>query len=489
MKTEQEMDIDVIKTQLFIDDGIIRHQTLLERVMHQPSRVRDNPLFCPEMPWEGPSIGFVAGVYRDEENGGFLAWYTAGLSDYPGAGAGICVITSEDGIHWERPELDLCEDVIGRKSNVLFTLQGKLDGPTVLRDTLDSKFPWKLVYYSNGNLYVAKSPDGLHWEIPGTPEDSIQKEFGDRTTALFDSESEEPFVILSRDRRDMSKRQLVRAIWRIGSRDGRSVSSPGKLVLRPDLEDGPYVEFYQMSAFRYESLYLGLIERYHTSEPPFGDMELTVSRDTRTWNRIRPRTTFFAPPPNGRETGAFDYAVSTPGNSPPVDFGGALGFYYYGGPSFHGDRYMTHGRCMGLAKLRKDGFASLRAGRREGLVETRPFEWPGGRLKVNYRVLGGNLWAYSDLDGSDGWLRTEITDEDGKVLNGYSKNESVPLFRDVVDAEPTWTAAAGQTPAASPGNRVQDLSALTGRRIALRFYLRSGEIYSFRAVREQRPGK
>jgi len=229
-----------------------------------------------------------------------------------------------------------------------------------------------------------------------------------------------------------------------------------------------------MSAFHYESIFLGFIERYHTGEPPYADVELTVSRDTRSWHRVRPRRAFFAPPPNGREVGAFDYAVCTPANSPPIRHEGALWIYYYGGPSFHGDRFMTHHRCIGLAKLRPDGFVSLRAGAREGILTTKPFVWPGGRLQVNYRVLGGNLWSYSGRDGSDGWLRIELLDEDGKVIPGRSREKSDPLYREDVAAEPTWSGEP------------QDLSRLVGKKIALRCLLRSAEIYSFRSEKPNR---
>ena len=62
--------MDVSQAQLFIDDEIIEHQTLLERILHQPARPRGNPVLCPEKPWEGESIAFCAGVYRVSETGG-----------------------------------------------------------------------------------------------------------------------------------------------------------------------------------------------------------------------------------------------------------------------------------------------------------------------------------------------------------------------------------------------------------------------------------
>jgi hypothetical protein len=474
---------DLRQAQLFVDDALIAHQTLLERVVHSPVRSRHNPLLEPEMPWEGSSIEFIAGVYRDEASGQFRLWYVTQADRYPGYRSVLCLATSADGVHWERPMLDFYRDLFGGPSNVVHVFQSAqdVDGPAVLYDPDDTEYPWKLVHFQRElpGVFIGYSADGLRWTIPKEPDEAILPNFGDRTTAFFDRGAEEPHVILSRDREKM-QREMVRCIYRIGSPDGKSVSSPSVLALRPDLEDGPYVQFYQMSAFRYESLYLGMIERYHTCEPPYADIELTCSRDGRSWQRIRPRTAFFAPPPNGRELGAFDYAAATFGNSPPILHEGALCFYYYGGPSFHGDRFMTHGRCMGLAKLRPDGFVSLRAGRRQGELTTRPFTWPGGALRVNYRVLGGNLWKCGELEDTDGWLRVEVLDEDGNVVPGYSRAESVPLYRDAWRSELLERNGWGSEPTWS--NRPQDLDTLIGKRVALRFLLRNAEIFAFRAV-------
>ena len=460
--------VDVRQTQLFVYDGVIAHQTLLERVVHSPVRSRLNPIFCPEQPWEMPSITFIAGVVRDDVTGTFRAWYVTYPRAYPGYASMLCVAISSDGLHWERPALDYYRDLVGGPSNVLFASPHRLDGPTVCHDPRDAERPWKLVFYQQGSVFVAHSRDGWQWSMPSATDPPLLPGFGDRTTALYDATADEPYVVFSRDSTDQRARQLVRAIYRAGSRDARTLSAAPQLVLRPDLEDGPDIQHYQMSSFRYGSTYLGLLERFHTGEPPYSDIELTCSRDSRTWTRVRPRTVFFGPPPHGRELGAFDFAVATPANSPPILHDGALWMYYYGGPSFHGDRFLTHARCIGLAKLRPDGFASLRAGRREGMVTTRVFTWPGGRLSINGRVLGGNLWPYTGLEGSDGWVRLEVLDAAGAVIPGYARDQCGPLFGDAVRYEPTWSDAP------------QNLDALIGQRIALRFLLRSADLFAFR---------
>ncbi|MAE62497.1 MAG: hypothetical protein CMJ49_14205 [Planctomycetaceae bacterium] len=466
-------DLDPTQSQLFIDDHIIAHQTLLQRVVHQPIRwSRVNPILTPDMPWESPSLAFLIAVYADEDIGGYRAWYMTQQSGH----SVFCTAVSADGVDWTRPDLDFCRDFAGGPNNIMFTFPAACDQPTILRDPQDTERPWKIVFYSVGSYYVGHSTDGLRWTVPQNPDQALTASgYGDRGTALLAPGADEPYMVFTRDLEDARAHQLVRCICRLGSHDARTVSS-STMVLRPDLEDGPDVEFYQMSAFRYESVYVGLIKRYFKTEPTFSDIELAVSRDTHTWQRVRPRQAFFAPPPNAREIGAFDMGTVCPAPSPPIRIGDALCFYYYGSASFHGDRFMTHDRCFGIAKLRVDGFASLNASKnRPGQVTTRPFMCPGGKLMLNGLVYGGNLWGYDDLEEADGYLRAEVLDSDGQVIPGFSRHNARPLFKDTVGVGPVsehaWLDASGLP---------RDLSSLQDRHIALRFLLRSAELYSFR---------
>jgi len=84
--------------------------------------------------------------------------------------------------------------------------------------------------------------------------------------------------------------------------------------------------------------------------------------------------------------------------------------------------------------------------------------------------MGGNLWAYDSATGADGYVLLEVLDADGNVVPGHSREDAKPQYRDAVDWEPTWR------------DKQQVLSALMGKDIALRFIVRSAEVYSFRAA-------
>ncbi|MDZ4798311.1 MAG: hypothetical protein SGI92_09125 [Bryobacteraceae bacterium] len=168
-----------------------------------------------------------------------------------------------------------------------------------------------------------------------------------------------------------------------------------------------------------------------------------------------------------RDDGRWDAGAVQPTISAPILHDGALWIYYLGSPAFHGNMFLKGEQRMGLAKLRPDGFASLRANWRAGLATTKPFVWPGGHLEVNSRIQGGNGTP------DDGWVRVAILDETGQPMPGYSRAESDPLVTDSIHPSapkgPTWS------------RKPQNLDPLIGKKIRLRFFLRQADLYSFRS--------
>jgi hypothetical protein len=107
-----------------------------------------------------------------------------------------------------------------------------------------------------------------------------------------------------------------------------------------------------------------------------------------------------------------------------------------------------------LARLRLDGFASLRAGATEGEVVTTSLPVNGKSLYVNAAAQAGTLKAE---------LLEAAT---GTTIPGYSLTDSVALRTDAVRAKLQW-------------QDVTDLSALAGRSVKIRFTLQKADLYSF----------
>jgi hypothetical protein len=122
-----------------------------------------------------------------------------------------------------------------------------------------------------------------------------------------------------------------------------------------------------------------------------------------------------------------------------------LVFPYMGtsGISPGGHRGMYTGGSIGLATLRRDGFASMDG---TGKLTTRPVQFSGKHLFVN--AVGG--------------LRVEVIDsKNGKVL-ATSKSISGDHTKQRIE----WNDSA-------------DLSQFSGKPVRFRFHLEDGELYAF----------
>ena len=132
--------------------------------------------------------------------------------------------------------------------------------------------------------------------------------------------------------------------------------------------------------------------------------------------------------------------------------GDKLYFYFSARAGIKGSK--ASGACTtGLAILRRDGFASMDAGETEGTLTTRPVQFNGKHLFVN-------------LDAKQGELRVEAIDAQGKPIAPFTKENCEPLATDATLAAVRWRGA-------------EDLSALAGKPVSLRFHLTNGRLYSF----------
>ena len=426
-------------------------------------------------PWEGDGIVYLAGVYIDPRDDIWKAWYaTLCPPAYPGSIYAICMITSQDGIHWERPELDVYYGHDGERTNIVLYM-GKVGGTSaasILYEPENEPEPWTLIISSSVvvtrayKAYILHSADGVHWKWKREMPNGVSHGMGDRCTAMKGPDPEFPYVLFSRGEGDMSKWNLVRATHRLAINADGVQGKPTRVVY-PDLEDDPAGQIYHAHAFSYEDLYIGLFQWFWETNDPYGVMELIMSRDSVTWYRLRPRTPFLPRTPGGGAVGAFDCQITDTALSPPVRTKRGtmetLWFYYWGGPAMHGNHHLTFGRGMGLAQLRSDGFCSVRANRFPGTLVTKPFVWPGGMLEVNASVLGGT---------GDGELRTEVLTEDLKpvpgCVPGLSREEADKISSDSVRIVQTWQKVAGV------------INLVKGQKIRLKFYLENMDLFSFR---------
>jgi hypothetical protein len=110
--------------------------------------------------------------------------------------------------------------------------------------------------------------------------------------------------------------------------------------------------------------------------------------------------------------------------------------------------------AMALAKLRVDGFVSLKGGVEWGSVLTKPVVVEGRELRLN-------------VDSWRGRVKVEILNaDDGCPFPGYTLDESIAAIVDSIDQPMRW-------------KEKEDVAELRGRTVRLRFSVLQAELYAF----------
>ena len=436
----------------------------------------------------------------DEDEQLFKTWYGAiqiepagktpegrGKFSAPGdAAAVLAYATSKDGLTWDKPSLDLVNFHGSTDNNLVLNFD--MCGTGVFKDSreTDPAKRYKMLWIkSSGNceVYAAYSANGLHWTNYSDDKPAIFHPPGhDTHAAPYWDEQLGKYVAIIRDRTgrikevrkpfltDEAARETWRKHWgrdrspenhslrRVGQCESDDFVNwtPMRVIVGADEHDPVTVDqFYNLEAFVYEKLRIGLMTVY-SYDPEYcrGDVQLTYSRDGLNWHRGGNREVFL---PVSPQPGDFDWGTVYPLQGPlrVVD---EIWIYYMGRGADHnhvlpdGITQMQAG--LGLAKVRLDGFVSLDAAADEGTITTRSFSFEGSHLLIN-----------SDADS--GQVLVEILDDQGVPVEGYRRQDCDAFRGDNVRHMLTWRGGA-------------DLKNLEGKVVKLRFYLKGAKLFSFR---------
>jgi len=502
-------------TQLFLDNLIIEASQEITKTYHQPKKDTANPLIKRDRPWEHNPYFQSANhvVLRDSQDGLFKCWYEDLVDHDPSkylVAARQCYAQSSDGVTWEKPELDVVTED-GRKTNVILGGAGGIEQAHscgVIEDPFPSdearRYKAMFSHYPpyEGEVRVAYSPDGIHWTLEEERPSfgNLGSRMGDASMLHYDQWSRN-FVANCRNwhmsypclnprnpvgpvnpgpryPHDFAK-QNRRRIFFSESPDMLHWAEPYVVLCPDDEEDNLDDGHYGMVYSRIGSFYIGFLNVFHRVSNKL-DVQLAFSRDRRKWvhaNNRQPWLQFGSP-------GEWDQC-QTVISSPVVDMGDEL-FIYYGGAFAHHDYFiwgpregMDHPEIsnpdlirfdLGLARLRKDGFASLDSGPvREGLLVTRPLLSDGENLIINARC------------GPGGYIRAEVTDHYDDVMPGRGREDCDVFTGDSTSHTLTWKGD-GRIPAARPefgGDTVFPWKKQVPFR-KLRFFMKNAELYSFR---------
>jgi len=459
--------------QLFVDDYLIESLTNTKQVMNPAEKVENNPIIRPEHPWEGNDVR-PSHVIFDEREQIFKMWYSArtfkaqqGKEEIVVSGeegSVICLATSEDGIHWDKPVLGLVEFQGSTENNIL---PQESFMPYFFQDLHEAE-PAKrykgLIRLGTTekpgmqfNLYY--SPDGFSWTpYENNPVIDTSPRVGRWGPTDFMGWDPIRQVYAVHMENCLHRRCPLgkRLIGRAESADMIHWSD-AETILIPDEQDSPDTEFYSMPAMTYEGIYVGLLWIFRTTNTTHHP-QIVFSRDGIHYNRNY-REPFI---PRGSKS---DFDCASIYVTTTVVHGNRI-FTYYTGTNWRspetllalGEKAIAAG---GLAITPLDGFVSL-DGARTNFSEmvTRSFGFSGKQLYLN---LSSALqqWGAGPCE-----VRVEILSPNHEPLSGFS----------FADADPI--TASGETNIASWQGK-SDLNELAGKTIKLRFYFKNAKLYSF----------
>jgi hypothetical protein len=496
--------------QLFLDDLLIESAENVCRTWHQPEKYSNNPVLRRDREWEHVLELTVNGfqVHYDAKDQRFKCWYLD--TNLKGIVAGGNVLgetryntlyaESADGVNWVKPFTG--NKVDGLESNAIiidgYNLTAVIDP---WEQDVNQRYKGLFTPYLPGQdvdgVRSVTSADGIRWNVRDE-----KPSFGRRGQGLDDVMvmSYDPLgrlFILNTRHYDMYavhrnlanpvvgqftppyypldwQRMNKRRLWQAESANAVHWSEPYIVVPIEDGREGLDETFYGMSQCRIGDVALGFVTTFQMVSDQLG-VKLVYSRNGKHWEHLNNRQQLI--PWGGK--GAWDEFMATM-PSPPIEYKDEL-YFFYGGAVNHHDWWIVGARegldvpeardlskvayAIGLARLRLDGFASLDAGVRPGILITRHFLSGGRKLVVNARCRSG------------GSIRAEVADGRDEVLPGFGKDDCDVFSGDCVRHLFTWQGRSilPAVPRTRPDYPAPEIERLR----KIRFYLDQAELYSF----------
>jgi hypothetical protein len=439
-------------------------------------------------------------VVNEDEEGRVRIYYRA-------KGSRLVVITSEDGVHFEEP--DLGPSSIGARNVVVDEPVGL--GTVFIDPSAPSDERYKyLTGYEGRAIFLYTSPDGYRFKRNETS--ALPFRAASQSIAYYDDQRQKyvafhrtdmpetvngkterasvrtettdvmrpwPFKPLSQaEQREISTRRRIGNTlpWYLDNGPltpgGFGVEYPIGLA-RDDSLDPVGTDIYVPKCIKYPwapDTYLAfplMYFHYDGDGPPAQralgkrdrrrgsgvlETQIAVSRDGIHWKRY-PRPPYVK---IGRHDG-FDIHKNYTGQG-MVRRGDEIWQYFFGSEQYHSPWQRGGREAIFRVVQRLDGFISADTPYTGGTLVTRPLTFEGNRLVLNIDT------------GATGSAQVGLQDENGKPIEGFGIDDCVYINGDHMEIEVEWMG------------REHDVSALAGRPVRLAFQMRGTKLYSLQFV-------
>ena len=377
---------------------------LLDKVegaqLHVNPPINTELVLIADKPWETGGITGYGNVLHDNRTGEYRLYYVPVCWDVE---PGFCyaMATSQDGLHWQKPNLGSVEWKGSTENNIV--LWAQREGTVIIDPNAPPEARYGLVSsHPELKTRLFTSPDGIHFTMTETPVSSLHSD--SQVSTFWDEDRQRYFHY---------PRNVHEGLRACGVLTTQTLAEPWPediaLAIAPDERDPSGMDLYTNACQKYPlapNVYLGFPTPYYHYNPseraylnkPTLDMggktndgtietQLATSRDGLHWTRYR--TPYVAVDQyDGLE---IKIAQVLPGM---IREGDRIYQYFAGYAFTHGDTQVRHrggGRALGgifRTEQRVDGFVSLDFDYEGGSVVTEPFTFAGSRLVLKCEHLG-----------------------------------------------------------------------------------------------------
>jgi len=458
--------------QLFLDDLLIDRMDNIQRVFPQPTKHSANPIIRRDRPWDAGRCDLYGSATYDPAGHRLQVFYSA-VSSGDGHDDRLGYAKSCDGgLTWTKPDFALIPVEGQLPTNIVMDApSGSFAGPAVFRDEREadpskrykmfaSSYPDRaylglptfihergpFLYADHSvdlpglgkpGMYVAYSPDGIRWTGGDAPFTNMISDTGQ--SVMWD-ERVGKYVAYVR-----ARTATGRSVARMESDDFETWSAPQVVMTAPDYP------LYSMGVTPYEGVYLGtpwICWNLEGDTGPVISPEIAFSRDGINWQRPNPGVEFI---PTGAAGSADELQIRMASSLVVLD-DQILCFY---GQTDRPHTTVDMQVDIGMASLRRDGFAAMVGGEEAGTLRTNPLIFSGGRLCLNLKI---------ETSGS---VTVRLLEADTAHLVASSH----PLSGDSICQEVSWLDDL-------------NLTDWAGMPVLLEFVLSGAALYAFQFVEE-----
>ncbi len=326
------------------------------------------PIFAADKPWETGGYFAVVGALLEEDEQTIRLYYRVSFHDHPQDNV-LCVARSSDLVTWEKPDLGDGTNIVMRPASP-WRDYGSFLPCRILREPDGT---WLMLYWDKPReqgqpgFCLATSEDGLTWQpMADRPFITNSNDAASMVHALSNvpvplgkaayyiyQQTWKHNAVLPQGRDNLKGLHRRISIWR-----ANELTGPWRgpiVVLEPDADDPPGVQFYWLAPFATSRGYGGLLHCHHTTGQTM-DIQLVTSADGWSWQRELDRKPLIAL----GERGSFDcgmvYAWAA-----PLQWQGRVLLFYSGRATVHDaqprfpDEPLPDAPCgIGIATLASD---------------------------------------------------------------------------------------------------------------------------------------